>query len=215
MEKLDVEDVNIFASETHLADSTLLSDCYLDWAGFGLEDWPPKLIAKPRVQGFEIFVNVPAMRDTSTWDNGRMQHYLEQKLVFDVQASTRVEELKQMIADRIRIPSKRQKLTAHVRSDLISLGQYMELDDDFKTLADFDLEKHCVSIRFEKAQFDENGDYIFDDAFWDEQGYHAQPQDSWIPKDSLANRSRPDAHAVDPNQPLSIASDRRAAAAQK
>lgn len=29
---------------------------------------------------------------------------------------------------------------------------------------------------------DSKGDYIFDDAFWDENGYTSQPANCWIPK---------------------------------
>merc|ERR1719378_858281 len=80
---------------------------------------------------------------------------------------------------------------------------------DAKTMSEYELEKYLVSIKYEKQMFDENGDYIFDDAYWDEKGYHAQPLDTWIPMDSLADRTRPDAQKVDPAQPLSIVSDRR------
>merc|ERR1711879_688013 len=88
-------------------------------------------------------------------------------------------------------------------------GDYIELDDGAKTLSDYELEKYCICIKFEKSLVDDNGDFVFDDAYWDDAGYHAQPIESWIPTDSLAGRSRPDAQKVDPSQPLSIVSDRR------
>eukprot|EP00913_Durusdinium_trenchii_P006779 g6371.t1 len=71
-----------------------------DWMGSGLDDWPPRLTVKPRLKGFELHVSVPPMRDTSEWDKGRLQNYQEQNLIFDVQPSTTVRELKQLVAER-------------------------------------------------------------------------------------------------------------------
>eukprot|EP00931_Biecheleriopsis_adriatica_P065376 TRINITY_DN39907_c0_g1_i1.p1 TRINITY_DN39907_c0_g1~~TRINITY_DN39907_c0_g1_i1.p1 ORF type:complete len:314 (+),score=85.79 TRINITY_DN39907_c0_g1_i1:110-1051(+) len=210
-ESMPIEDINIFAAETVLDDRVQLSECYADWMGFGLEDWPPKLIVKPRLKGFEIHVNVPAMRDTSEWDKGRLQNYQSTHLVFDVLPTTRVKELKFLLASRIPIPASRHKLTAHVRKHLAEYGEFVELDEESKTLGDYGLDKYCVCIHFAKSEFDENGDYIFDDAYWDDSGYHQQPPGAWIPEDSISDRRRPDANPIDPNQPLSIVSDRRAA----
>eukprot|EP00913_Durusdinium_trenchii_P032417 g30352.t1 len=50
-------------------------------------------------------------------------------------------------------------------------------------MADYQLEKYCVCVHFEKSQVDSKGDYIFDDAFWDENGYHPQPAGCWIPQE--------------------------------
>jgi len=210
-EQLPIEDVNLFAAETSLSDEVVLHECYMDWMGFGMEDWPPRFVVKPRVKGFEIHVSVPPMRDTSEWDKGRLMNYQELNLVFDVMPGMKLKDLKFMIAGRTGIPVNRHKLTAHIRRSLHNLGEYIDLDDDEKSLADYELDKFCVCVRFEKAEFDENGDFIFDDAYLDEKGYHAQPAGSWIPQDSIADRRRPDANPVDPNQPLSIVSDRRAA----
>lgn len=213
-ESIPVEDVNLFCANTSLEDNMTISDCYVDWMGFGLEDWPPRFIVKPRIKGFEVVVDVPAMRDTSVWDNGRMTSYLDRNLVFDVDAHTRVTDLKGMLAAKLNIPGKRQKLTALIRKSLKWEGEYVELSDDLKSLGDYELDKFCVCVKFEKNPFDENGDYVFDDAYFDATGYHPQPIDCWIPQDSIADRSRPDAQKVDPNQPLSIVSDRRAKEAQ-
>mmetsp|Transcript_85672 Transcript_85672/g.247386 ORF Transcript_85672/g.247386 Transcript_85672/m.247386 type:complete len:283 (+) Transcript_85672:127-975(+) len=209
-EKIAFQDVNLFGPNTAFPDKLLIADCYADWMGFGLEDWPPRFISKPRIRGFEVFVDVPASRDTSVWENGRMQSYHDRQLVFDVSSGTTVSELKAMIAKRINIPAKRQRLTAHLRESLRTSGRYVLLRDE-KTMGDYRMEEQCVAIKFEKSQFDENGDYIFDDAYWDDTGYHPQPPGTWIPQDSLCDRSRPDASKVDPTQPLSIVSDRRAA----
>jgi len=209
-ERVPVEDINLFSTNTVFTDKLLLADLYVDWMGFGLEDWPPRFISKPRIRGFEIYVDVPACRDTSVWENGRMQSYFDRQLIFDVQASTKVAELKAMIASRTGIPAKRHKLTAHIRESLRDAGRFVPLESDNTTMGELQLEKYCVAIRFEKSQFDENGDFVFDDAYWDEAGYHPQPSNTWIPADSLCDRSRPDANKVDPTQPLSIVSDRRA-----
>mmetsp|Transcript_64001 Transcript_64001/g.187800 ORF Transcript_64001/g.187800 Transcript_64001/m.187800 type:complete len:313 (+) Transcript_64001:2-940(+) len=208
-ENLALEDVNLFGPSTSFSDNMLIASCYVDWMGFGLEDWPPRFISKSRVRGFEIVVDAPAMRDISTWENGRMQAYNDRQLIFDVEPATKVEELKHLIAQKLSVPAGRQRLTAHLRTSLKHVGHYVELVDGSKTMSDYELDKYCVSVKFSKDPFDENGDYVFDDAYWDAEGYHAQPIDTWIPQDSLCDRSRPDAHKVDPNQPLSIVSDRR------
>mmetsp|Transcript_4626 Transcript_4626/g.14878 ORF Transcript_4626/g.14878 Transcript_4626/m.14878 type:complete len:324 (-) Transcript_4626:123-1094(-) len=213
-ENMAVEDVNLFCKTTHFDDHMLVAQLYVDWMGFGLEDWPPRFISKPRVRGFELNVEVPAMRDTSVWENGRMQAYHDRTMVFDVEPAMKVEELKALVTAKINIPAKRQILTAFLRRSLKSCGEYVELDDNAKTLSDYEIDKYCVCIKFEKNMVDENGDYVFDDAYWDAEGYHAQPVDTWIPQDSLADRSRPDAQKVDPGQPLSIVSDRRQKEAQ-
>jgi len=211
MEEMPLEDINLFVAETNLTDEIQLHECYMDWMGSGMDDWPPRFTVKPRVSGFELHISVPPMRDTSEWDKGRLLQYQMQNLVFDVQPSATIKELKQMLATRIGIPASRHKLSAHLRKSLHSYGEYVDLDEDEKTLADYELDKYGVCVHFEKAQVDSNGDYIFDDAFWDENGYHPQPEGCWIPEDSIADRVRPDANPVDPNQPLSIVSDRRAA----
>lgn len=211
-ERIPLEDVNLFGQNSVLCDKLKIADLYVDWMGFGLEDWPPRVISKTRARGFELFVDVPAMRDTSVWEAGRMQSYFDRQLVFAVEAGTKVVELKAMIAAKLGIPPKRQRLTAHLRESLGDAGRFVLLGDDTKTMADYTLQQHCVAIKFEKSAFDENGDFVFDDAYWDDQGYHAPPGDSWIPLDSLCDRNRPDAQKADPVQPLSIASDRRSAA---
>lgn len=209
-ERVPVDSINLCLMGQHgkVHDKEILGDCYVDWMGFGLEDWPPRFISKPKLNGWEIFVDVPAMRDTSTWENGRMQHFVDRKLVFDATDSMTVQELKELIRKRLSVPAKQQVLTAHLRDTLDDLGEFVLLENHM-TLDQYDLRKRCVTIKFQKSQFDENGDFIFDDAFWDNEGYHPQPTDTWIPSDSLCDRTRPDANKVDPTQPLSIVSDRR------
>lgn len=213
-ERLPLEEVNLYGQCTYLEDRLKIGDLYVDWSGFGLEDWPPRLICKPGVRGFEIIVDVPASRDTSIWENGRLMSYFDRQLIFDVTAGTKIRDLKALIARKLRIPPKRHNLTAHIRDNLRDAGKFCPLDDDDKTFGDLSLDKHCVAIKFAKSFVDEKGEFIFDDAYWDSEGYHPPPSTSWIPLDSLADRSRPDANKVDPSIPLNIASDRAQAKAR-
>lgn len=207
-ERVPLEDINLCSVASDIQDHILVGECYVDWMGFGLEDWPPRFISKPALRGWEIYVDFAASRDSSVWDNGRMTGYMDRKLVFDVNNAMKVSDLKELIRQKMNIPVDRQTLTAHVRDTLMNNGEYIPLEND-KTLGDYDLEKRCVSVMFQKSMFDENGDFVFDDAYWDVEGYHAQPSNTWIPADSLCDRARPDANPVDPTQPLSIVSDRR------
>jgi len=214
-EGIALEDVNLFVRMTPFDDDQKIGDCFVDWMGFGMDEWPPRFICKPKVKGFEVFCNVPKCRDLSTWENGRMLTYMDRNLIFDCETSTTVMELKEMVSKRILIPAKRLKIDAHVRKSLKEYGDFVELDDDTAVLSDYGLHLYYVSVQVTKKSFDKDGNYIFDDAFFDDAGYHAQPMECWISQDALCDRSRPDAHKVDPNQPLSIVTDRRQAEATK
>merc|ERR1711862_703365 len=148
-----------------------------------------------------------SMRDTSEWQNGRMNCFMERNLIFDCETSTTVLELKELIAKRMLLPAKRLKLTAHIRKSLKSLGEYIDLDADGKTMLDYEMDKYGVCVKVEKACFDAEGNYILDDAFYDDAGFHDQPADCWMSPDSLADRTRPTAPKADPSQPLSIVTD--------
>mmetsp|Transcript_28708 Transcript_28708/g.52298 ORF Transcript_28708/g.52298 Transcript_28708/m.52298 type:complete len:329 (+) Transcript_28708:58-1044(+) len=211
-ENLAIEDVNLYLGETRVPDHVPIAYCMVEYMGFGLEDWPPKFVVKPRVKGFEVAVIMSASRDTSVWDGGRLQNFTDKKMIFDLEAGTTVLELKELITRRLKIPPSRQTLTAHMRRDARSWGEFIDLADDKKTMADYSLAEYCVQISLAKTLFDANGNYIFDDAYHDEKGYHPPPLESWIPLDSLSDRSRPDAQKTDPNQPATmIVSDRWAA----
>lgn len=208
-ENMPIEDVNVFVPNTPIPSHVKVGDLYVEWQGFGLEDWPPKFIIKPRVRGFEVFVDVAACRDTAVWDGGRLQSYADRHMVYDVETGTTVRELKELISKRIKIPAGRQKLFALMRRTIRSWGDFEELMDNGKTMSDYQVDQYCVRITVEKNPFDENGQYVFDDGYWDEDGYTPPPLESWIPVDSQADRSRPDAHQVDPRQPATmIVSDR-------
>merc|ERR1712032_226466 len=210
-ENMAVEDVNIFVKTTHIPDNAIVGDCMVEWLGSGLEAWPPQFMGKTRVKGFEIHIDVPAMRDTSVWKAGRCEFYGEKQLIFDVDAATKVQQLKDLIARKLKIPAARQLLTAQMLYDNQTWGALVPLSDDKKTLGDYEVDVYCVSIKLEKDACDENGMYVFDDAYFDSEGYHAQPDTSGIPPDSISNRLRPDANRLDPCQPTSILTDRRQA----
>jgi hypothetical protein len=211
-EDMDIADVNFYVRSTIIPNNLRIGQCFADWMGFGLESWPPQFISKPRIRGFEVQVHVPGMRDTSVWDGGKLHSYVDRTLIFDVLPTTTVRELKDMIKVRLRIPVARQLLTAMIHKDDRSVfGEHISLDDSEKTMSDYGVDTFCAKLVLEKNPFDENGMYVFDDAYWDETGYHPQPADCWIPNDSLSNRARPDASEVDPNMPATILTDRRAA----
>lgn len=210
-EEMDVKDVNLYVKSTIIPNHLRIGQCFADWMGFGLESWPPQFIAKPRIRGFEVVVTVPAMRDTMLWHAGTLLFYGERALTFDVEPSTTTCELKEFIFKQVKIPAHRQILTALIHKESRSVyGDHVALDDDSKTLSDFGVDASCAKLIMEKNPFDENGMYVFDDCYWDEQGYHLQPENCWIPSDSIANRARPDAHQVDPNSPAAILTDRAA-----
>lgn len=211
-EKKEVEDINFYVKSSIIPNNLRIGQCFADWMGFGLENWPPQFIVKPRVRGFEVAVTVLAMRDTMTWESGKLISYTDKTLTFDVEPSTTVGELKELVTKKIRIPPHRQLLTAMIHEDERSVyGEHVALEDDSKTLSDYGVDTFCAKLVMEKNPFDENGMYVFDDCYWDEKGYHPQPVDCWIPTDSIANRARPDAQQVDPNAPATILTDRRAA----
>lgn len=211
-EKKDVEDVNFYTKATIIPNHLRIGQCFADWMGFGLENWPPQFTAKPRIRGFEVVVTVPAMRDTMVWDAGKLSSYTDRSLVFDVEPSTTAGELKELVFKKVKIPAHRQLLTAMIHKDERSLyGEHVTLDDDAMTMSEYGVDTFCAKMVLEKNPFDENGMYIFDDCYWDEKGYHPQPMDCWIPTDSISNRARPDAQQVDPNAPTTILTDRRAA----
>ncbi|CAE7511023.1 unnamed protein product [Symbiodinium natans] len=44
MEDMPLEDINLFAAETSLTDNVAIHECYMDWMGSGLDDWPPRFV---------------------------------------------------------------------------------------------------------------------------------------------------------------------------
>lgn len=137
-EKKDVEDVNFYTKATIIPNHLRIGQCFADWMGFGLENWPPQFTAKPRIRGFEVVVTVPAMRDTMVWDAGKLSSYTDRSLVFDVEPSTTAGELKELVFKKVKIPAHRQLLTAMIHKDERSLyGEHVTLDDDAMTMSEY------------------------------------------------------------------------------
>lgn len=215
-ENIDVEDVNFCSRTTNITDQYRVGDLHVEWVGLGFDVWPPNLIVKPRIRGFEVSVLVERCRDTSLWKDGNLTQYQDLEFTFDVEPSSTVRELKELVANRSKIPADRQILTAQIHKNNRScLGEYVTLEDDSKTMSDYGIDTFCARITLEKNPFDANGMYVFDDAYFDSAGYHPQPMGTWIPQDSIGNRSRPDAQPNDPMAPAMILTDRAAAAAAR
>ncbi|CAE7251874.1 unnamed protein product [Symbiodinium natans] len=47
---LACESPRIFLPPHELRDATKLGECFAQWSGFGLENWPPKFVMKPMLQ---------------------------------------------------------------------------------------------------------------------------------------------------------------------
>eukprot|EP00747_Dinoflagellata_sp_TGD_P162596 gnl/TRDRNA2_/TRDRNA2_180353_c0_seq1.p1 gnl/TRDRNA2_/TRDRNA2_180353_c0~~gnl/TRDRNA2_/TRDRNA2_180353_c0_seq1.p1 ORF type:complete len:350 (-),score=99.07 gnl/TRDRNA2_/TRDRNA2_180353_c0_seq1:79-1128(-) len=213
-ENLEFEDTRLYIFPHELPDDSRIGACYFEWQGYSLDDWPPKCVCKPRVRGFEVHIKIEPSRDTAVFDKGRCHNYMARTMTFDVETSTKVAELKAMIAKHIKIPASRQSLSAQLKSSAVrnndpDNGVMVPLDDDKLTMADYNIDKYCIGMRLEKNMFDEDGNYVFDDAYMDSEGYHAQPEDCWIAPESLNDRWRPGVGTIDVNQPMSIVTDRR------
>lgn len=50
-ENIPLEDVNLFTKTTRFDDNMLIGECYVDWMGYGLEDWPPRFCGEAPRQG--------------------------------------------------------------------------------------------------------------------------------------------------------------------
>lgn len=212
-ENLDVEDINFFSRTSYIPSEKIIGELFVDWTGSGFDTWPPSLIVKPRVRGFEVTVYVERIRDTSVWQDGKLTLYMDKELQFDVEPTTTLRELKELIFKRTNIPADRQTLTAQIHQNNRSyLGEFVSLEDDARTMSDYGIDGFCTRISLEKSPFDANGMFVFDDAYFDSDGYHPQPLGAWIPQDSISNRSRPDAPKNDPAAPAMILTDRAAAA---
>lgn len=191
-EGIPVEDQRLFLQPHELQDELKLGDCFIQWTGLGLDDWPPKFILKPAIRGFEIAVDVPASRATAVWDSAKqkLKRYGKRRLIFDLEPETRLRELKELIERRLNIPVSRQMLSAQMASQSFGFnfngfqdsGYFTDLDDDSLTMADYGIDRSCVAINFQIKRFDENGEFIFDDdAYFDHKGFH-RPPTAWMPQ---------------------------------
>ncbi|CAE8634024.1 unnamed protein product [Polarella glacialis] len=191
-EGIAVADQRLFLAPHELRDETKLGECFVQWAGFGLDDWPPKFVVKPAIRGFEVVVEVPATRDTAIWDlkKQKLKRYGKRRLLFDLLPSTTVRQLKGLIERRLEVPAARQLLSAQMADEEFGqnlnghkgLGYTLELDEDSRTMNDYGVDRRCIMINFRINRFDVNGDFIFeDDAYFDNEGFHPPTQPSWMP----------------------------------
>eukprot|EP00930_Biecheleria_cincta_P057056 TRINITY_DN43058_c0_g1_i1.p1 TRINITY_DN43058_c0_g1~~TRINITY_DN43058_c0_g1_i1.p1 ORF type:complete len:322 (-),score=49.76 TRINITY_DN43058_c0_g1_i1:131-1096(-) len=191
LESIAVDDQRIFLPPHELMDEMTLGQCFVQWTGFGLDNWPPKFIVKPALQGFEVFVDVPASRDTAVWDikKHKIRQYGRRRLVFDLRPSTTLVELKTLLENRLGIPVSRQLLSAQLARPSRGynvyghpgIGHTLELDDDSRSMESYGIDASCLLLHMRVNRFDVNGDFIFDDdAYIDDQGFHPAPGQSWI-----------------------------------
>jgi len=178
-----------------MPDRALLSQCYYQLMGYGMERWPPRFIVKNELKGFELTIEVPKSRTTATFDAETAKFMAGASgpggvpadrpfitdlcmisLTYDVVSTTTVGEVKKMIETSISIPAGRQLLTC----DMECLGR-IAMDDNDKTMADYNLKARSV-VHFQKNYFDEEGKYIFDDAYFDHESFHPTPEDSHMPQ---------------------------------
>jgi len=211
-EMMNIADINIYCGANRIADSMTVGQCFVDWMGFGIDTWVPQLKAKGRLVGFEVYVDVPPMRDNSVWVDGRMHAYQGRHLIIDVDTGMTVFDMKKILAKIVNVAPAQQMLTAQMLRNKRGWGEFVELSDDQKTLGDYEIDSDCTCIKFEKMYVDQNGFYISDDAYWDQTGYHPASLDSMIPTNSLSDMNRPDAQKANPLQPTSIITDRQAEA---
>jgi len=183
------EDQRFFCEFHRLPDHVKIGQCYVDVMGYGMEYWPPHFILKPAVKGVEVVIDVPPMRDTAFWQedhvfwNGevRLREFVRRLLIFDVYPDkTTVLEVKGMMEKKLGIPEKMQKLFTEVliSADGDEWVDCIEMENE-KTVGEYGLDQGSV-IRFQKFNFDEDGNYIFDDYYFDSEGFHDRPSDSHI-----------------------------------
>eukprot|EP00933_Yihiella_yeosuensis_P030886 TRINITY_DN24440_c0_g1_i1.p1 TRINITY_DN24440_c0_g1~~TRINITY_DN24440_c0_g1_i1.p1 ORF type:complete len:322 (+),score=48.99 TRINITY_DN24440_c0_g1_i1:55-1020(+) len=198
-ENIPILDQRIFLPPHELQDEFKLGQCFVQWSGFGLDDWPPKFILKSSLQGFEVTVDVPASRSTAVWDHGKgkLKRYGKRRLTFDLLPNTTLRQLKELLERRLSIPTSRQLLSAQMANEgygfnyngYKACGYSIDLDDDSKTVQDYGLDRSCIVINFQINRFDENGDFIFeDDSYFDHEGFHPPVNKSWMPPTSTAWR---------------------------
>lgn len=187
-----------------MPDRALLSQCYYQLMGYGMERWPPRFIIKNALKGFELTIEVPKSRATASFDIETAKFLAGPSgpggvpadrpfctdlcmisLTYDVFSTTTIGAVKQMIEKSIRIPADRHLLTC----DMTCMGR-VPMDDDSKTLADYDLKARSV-VYFSKNYFDKDGKYIFDDAFFDHEAFHPTPEWSAMPE-TVSTQWRPD-----------------------
>ncbi|CAJ1443593.1 unnamed protein product, partial [Effrenium voratum] len=148
----------VFLPPHELSDETKLGECHIQWTGFGLDNWPPKFVVKPQLQGFEMVVNVPASSSTAVWETvkgkRKLQKYASRQLIFDLLPETSVMELKGLIEHRLGIPAARQLLSAEVAGEFFLEGHTSYLIDleDASTMQEHGIDRfgHIIHFRINR-----------------------------------------------------------------
>lgn len=171
------EEQRIFCSMHMLPDHVQIGQCYVNWMGYGMERWPPQFTVKYVAKGVEVVVDIPGMRDTATWEGEQLTRFANMFPIFDVNPEEMTAmDVKKMVESKIRMPAHRQQLFTKVNVE--GIVDYVECEND-KPLSTYDVQQGTI-FRLRKNCFDENGMYVFDDAYFDETGYHPRPTDSHI-----------------------------------
>lgn len=168
------EEQRIFCQIHMLPDQVQIGQCYVNWMGYGMEHWPPKFIVKPVPKGVEVIVDIPPMRDNAVWEGENLKRFANYFPMYDIiPEETTAIDLKKYVEAKFRLPTNRQRLFT-----VVSAEGLIECEND-KPLSTYDVQQGTI-FRLMKDCFDEHGMYIFDDAYFDEDGYHPRPLDSHI-----------------------------------
>eukprot|EP00913_Durusdinium_trenchii_P024388 g22897.t1 len=168
-------------------DEMKLGECYVQWTGFGLDNWPPKFVVKPELKGFELVVSVPAY-DTTVWEQvkgqKKLKKYTTRRLILDLRPHDNVGVVKRIVEQRLGIAVAQQILSAEVAGDLFGapgpvvlqgIGHhtyFVDLEDDAQTMQEYAIDRFGLGIYLRVNRFDENGDFDFDHAEFLEEDHH-------------------------------------------
>jgi len=173
VENLPIEDIRLFCPPHQLAPHVKIGQCYVNWNGFGMFDWPPRYVVKRAVKGFEILVHVPKMRDTCESEtyalddrDNPINDFADKHLIFDVTAATTVRELKALVSSHILMPVEIMQFWTQMKASEISPPAHIEMEDDDAPIGDYTIGP-CSIVQLLKKYFDKEGRYIFDDEYWE------------------------------------------------
>lgn len=180
-QSMDEGSPRIFLPPHELQDETRLGECYVQWPGFGLDSWPPKFVAKRKLKGFEMKVNIPAM-ENAVWEivkgKRKLKKFCARRLILDLNESTTVGELKALIEQHVGIPFGRQLLSAEVDGTFFGSaegeGYIVDLDEDSCSMEQHGIDRFGRMIHLRVNRFDCNGDFDFAHANFLEEGCHFQ-----------------------------------------
>ncbi|CAK9031789.1 unnamed protein product [Durusdinium trenchii] len=169
----------VFLPPHELRDEMKLGECYVQWTGFGLDNWPPKFVVKPELKGFELVVSVPAY-DTTVWEQvkgqKKLKKYTTRRLILDLRPHDNVGVVKRIVEQRLGIAVAQQILSAEVAGDLFGAPghhtYFVDLEDDAQTMQEYAIDRFGLGIYLRVNRFDENGDFDFDHAEFLEEDHH-------------------------------------------